>query len=55
MASEIRFSESEAEFSFRSDGVTFQVRTETAPDSFARVIVEEVAGPPQTMEPEEDE
>jgi hypothetical protein len=37
----------DAEFSFRTDGITFHVRTETAPDSFARVVVEELSGPPE--------
>lgn len=53
MATDIEFADDR--FAFKQDGRTFMVRTEVAPDSFARVIVEEVAGPPQTMEPEEDE
>lgn len=52
---DIEFSDSEAQFSFRSNGAQYTVRTEVAPDSFARVVVQEVCGPPQPLEPEGDE
>ena len=42
MTSEIRFSDSEAEFSFKTGDSHFTVRTEVAPDSFARVVVQEL-------------
>lgn len=56
MTTDIEFRDGDAQFSFRTNGTHFMVRTETAPDSFARVIVEEVAGPPVPLEPStEDE
>lgn len=41
MTSEICFSDSEAEFSFKQGDSHFTVRTEVAKDSFARVVVSE--------------
>lgn len=55
MTTDIEFSDSEAQFSFRTDGTQYLVRTEVAPDSFARVVVQEVSGPPAPLEPEEAE
>jgi hypothetical protein len=51
----IEFSDSEAQFSFRTNGTQYFVRTEVAADSFAHVVVEEVSGPQQPLEPEGDE
>lgn len=55
MTTDIEFSDSEAQFSFRTNGAQYTVRTEVAPDAFARVVVQEVSGPPAPLEPEEEE
>jgi hypothetical protein len=55
MTDQIEFPDDEARFSFRTNGTQYLVRTEVAPDSFARVVVEELSGPQAPLEPEEDE
>lgn len=52
MTTEIQFRDDE--FSFRTAGTTFLVRTEVAEGSFARVVVSEQCEQP-AMEPEGDE
>lgn len=43
----------DAEFSFRQNGVTYHVRTEVGEGLFSRVVVDQVGEQEQAMEPEE--
>lgn len=55
MTDRIEFSESEAEFGFRINGVQYHVRTEVG-DGPARVVVSETSEHQETqMEPTEDQ
>lgn len=52
MTTDIEFGDER--FSFKQDGVTYFVCTEVG-DGPARVVVQEVSGPPAPLEPEGDE
>lgn len=53
MTTDVTFGD--AEFSFRQQQTTYLVRTEVATDSFARVVVEELSGPPEPQMEGSDE